>query len=129
MTTTKDNQAQELITPKVARRVAQRLALGLPLDMALAAEDNPEINPDTWADAIEEDPASAAHAAAAQARFCEDALARLVNEEDPKWLCWVLENCHPTLLQPKPATAEKDKMIAGLPADVLARAREYATHL
>jgi hypothetical protein len=118
------------ITPDVVRRVSRRASMGMPLDMALEAENNPEINPDCWAEALKTNPAFAAEFAATRARFYEDALSRLLEAEDPKWLCWVLEHCHAGAFSgasdEAEETEEEQQEILGIPNDLLARAREYA---
>jgi hypothetical protein len=118
------------ITPEVVERVSKRCSYGLRLTMALAIEKNPKINERSWAKALKRNPAFSAEFEAAQARFYYEALSRLVEDDNPKWLCWVLEHCHAGLFRGDPDDTEEieeeQQEIVGVPNDVLARAREYA---
>jgi len=114
------------ITLDVVLRVSERFGLGLPLKMALVLEKDPCVNLESWSKALKRNPQFVPPFEAAKADFYEKALRRLVDNEDPRWLCWVLEHRHPDVFGGGETSINVTQQIIGIPDDVLARAREYA---
>lgn len=79
------------ITLKVVKRVGKKVAQGVPLRYALAAENNRQINLDSWHKAIQRNEDFRLEYERASAAFVEAACERLVADRDPANLKWILE--------------------------------------
>lgn len=117
------------ITLHVVKRVSRRVALGSTLKLALAAEDNPTVNEETWKKALQTHPEFSPHYEAGKGKFLERAMGRLEKSKDLKFLCWLLERRHADLFA-KPAAVQlsvsNHTTINGVPDDVMERARKLA---
>ncbi len=116
----------ELINREIVARVSDRVAHGLSLQLALAAEDHPDITEAIWSQAVKRNPRLASAPETAKAKFCEEAVRRLANHEDNKWLCWLLERRYADLFSRSGDTANNAQTVAGIPEDIMERAREKA---
>lgn len=92
------------ITLKVVKRVGAKVAQGVPLRYALAAENNREINLDSWHKAIQRNDDFRAEYERASAAFVEAACKRLVADRSPANLRWILERRYPVDFARKPDT-------------------------
>ena len=92
------------ITLKVVKRVGAKVAQGVPLRYALAAENNREINLDSWHKAIQRNDDFRAEYERAGAAFVEAACKRLVADRSPANLRWILERRYPADFARKPDT-------------------------
>lgn len=112
----------------MVKRVADRYAIGLTLKLALAAENNPKINEETWKKALAAHPELSPHYEAAKGKFLEKSVRRLAKAKELKHLCWLLERRYSDLFaRPEPAPVQVNNTnIVGLPEDVIERAREYS---
>jgi len=103
--------------------------MGLPLEDALAKEQDPSINTESWAKAIKRHPQFSAVYNSAKGSFYDEALRRLIKDKNLKWLCWVLERRHSKDFGRTPGptvNVTQTQEIVGVPNELLARAREYA---
>jgi hypothetical protein len=121
------------VTLAVVKRVGKRFGQGMPLKDALALENNPQINPDSWHKAIQRSSEMSTLWDGVKADFLEKAITRLLESDDLANLRWLLERRFPELFaRPAPTTvnvSQSTSTIVGLPNDVLARLREYAKTL
>lgn len=118
----------EIITTETVERVSNRIAHGLSLKLALAAEREPLINEAAWSAALEADPQLALIPDAVKAEFCQSAAERLVlsEQDNLKWLCWLLERCYPDLFG---ASTQPAKSQNAVPEEFLKLFREEAKRL
>jgi len=101
----------------------------MPLSVALAAEGNPTINEETWKKALAAHPGLCPTFDAAKGKFLEESMRRLIDAEDLKHLCWLLERRYSEYFRkpdPPAAVVNVSTQISGLPDDVLERARIIA---
>lgn len=117
------------ITIEVVQRVSERFGRGVPIKEALEAESHPKINLATWHKALQAHPELSIHYKAARGKFLDEALARLARDENTARLCWLLERRYSDLFAaPAPINVNvaQQTVIAGVPDDILQRAREFA---
>jgi len=110
------------ITLKAVKRVGKKVAQGVPLRYALAAENNREINLDSWHKAIQRNDDFRAEYERASAAFVEAACERLVADRDPANLKWILERRYPADFARKPDTEVNVTQTVGShsPDDIMA---------
>lgn len=112
------------ITLAVVKRVSERFGKGVPLKYALAAEQNPKINLNSWHKALERDPELSTHMDFAKWEYLDWAMRRLEKSDKHLWL--LVERRNSSDFAP-PATVqfnvENKTTIAGLSEDILERAR------
>ncbi len=119
------------ITSDIVERVSNRIAHGVSLKLALAAERNPLINESAWSATLNDDPQLALIPDAVKGEFCENAAERLVrsDQENLKWLCWLLERCYPEMFGASNKTTESAKSENAIPEEFLKLFREEAKRL
>ncbi|HVX56963.1 MAG TPA: hypothetical protein VHA37_04475 [Candidatus Saccharimonadales bacterium] len=114
--------------------MSDRVGRGLTLALALAAENNPTVNEETWKKALQAHPEFSPHYEAGKGKFLDRAVQRLSQHDDAKFLCWLLERRHSDLFA-RPASVDIKvgatasagaSADAGIPADVVQRSREIA---
>lgn len=115
------------ITLEVVKRVSERVGRGMPLKLALATEGNAKINEETWKKALKAHSNFPPIYEAAKGKFLDEAMRKLEEAEDLKYVCWLLERRHSDLFaRPEPAAVVNVSQSVGIPADVIERARELA---
>lgn len=113
----------------MVKRVANRIGRGLTLQLALAAENKPTINIDTWKKALVAHPEFSPHYEAGKGKFLDLATLRLAKSKETADLKWLLERRYAHLFaRPAEVTVEVNSTttVSGLPDDVLEQARIVA---
>lgn len=116
------------ITVEVVRRVSERVAAGLTLALALHAEQVATVNEETWKKAVAGNADFKAIYEGAKAKFLEEAVLRLSQAKELKYLCWLLERRHSEMFRKPDAdrVVVNQSVSVGIPDEVLQRAREIA---
>lgn len=112
------------ITAEVAQHIAEAVGQGLTLQYACDAE---EVTVDAWHKATKANPDFSSLMKVEKAKFLRQAITRLANHFDPKWLTWLLVRRHSDLFQHLPDVNQTNTVnVSQLPAEVVSRARELA---
>lgn len=104
--------------------MSERVGRGLTLKLALAAEDCPTVNEETWKKALAAHVEFSPHYEAGRGKFLELATRRLAKSKDLANLRWLLARRHSDLFGESPEVVVNNNI--ELPADVIELARQHA---